>query len=332
MARSLNVALLGLLLAAGVSTMPAATRSAQAAEMDKKAKAEAKEAMRLYKEGRYEDASKIFLKLSIEHPDMLVFVRNLGACFYYMRRFEPALSNLRDYEHRKKDISPDDHAEVARWIAEMERLRDQAAATAAPTAPAATTTASAPAAAPAVTAAAPAVPSPVDAPAAAVAPPATPASPAPPDSTPAASSRTVYPYSQAATPAETPSYTPTSAPQSHYVTPALIEAERQARSGGGARKAVAWILGIIGAAGVGAGAYCTVVALDRFSKVEKQYDPAVERDGKNYAKYQWIGYGAGGALIATALIVGFSGGRSSSLALAPTVGPSSAGAFVSKSF
>ena len=133
MARSLRVLLL--CVAAFTATLPLAAAPAAAAEMDKNAKADAKTAMRFYKEGNYEDAAKIFVKLSVAYPNMLVFVRNLGACYYYMRRYEPALSNLRDYEHRKKDIAPDDRAEVAGWIGEMERLRDQAAAAAAPAPP-----------------------------------------------------------------------------------------------------------------------------------------------------------------------------------------------------
>jgi hypothetical protein len=59
---------------------------------------------------------------------MLVFERNLGACFYYLRKPEPAISNLRHYLLRKKDIAPDDKQVVERWIAEMERLREQESA------------------------------------------------------------------------------------------------------------------------------------------------------------------------------------------------------------
>ena len=109
MARSLKVLLL-FCLADFAATLPLATPAA-GAEMDKNARADAKTAMSLYKEGNYEDAAKIFVKLSMAYPDMLVFVRNLGACYYYLRRYEPALSNLRDYEHRKKDMAADDRAE-----------------------------------------------------------------------------------------------------------------------------------------------------------------------------------------------------------------------------
>ncbi|HEY5284326.1 MAG TPA: hypothetical protein VIM14_16155, partial [Polyangia bacterium] len=131
MASSLRVGLLGLFVSAFAANLSIQAGPAAAAEMDKTAKADAKTAMRFYKEGNYEDAAKVFVKLSVAYPDMLVFVRNLGACYYYMRRYEPALSNLRDYLHRKKDLAPDDRAEVSAWIGEMERVRDQTLAVAA---------------------------------------------------------------------------------------------------------------------------------------------------------------------------------------------------------
>ena len=406
MARSLRVALVGLCLAAFAAALPLAARPAAAAEMDKNAKADAKTAMRFYKEGNYEDAAKIFVKLSVAYPDMLVFVRNLGACYYYMRRYEPALSNLRDYEHRKKDIAPDDRAEVAGWIGEMERMRDQSAAAAVP--------------APAPTAVAPAlapvpIPVPVAAPTAPVAAPGSPESTAPaappPAQPPAAAQASAVPPSQQPVQPIDSTYAPQGQygaqpqpgyPQSQYGTqpqpgypqgqygaqpqpgypqgqygaqpqpgypqgqyggqpgypntqypspaggyppaqsayppgayaPAGVAAPAtQPPSGGGGRKAAAWILGITGVGGLAAGGVCTALALDRFSKVQKKYDPAVEKQGKDFAIYQWIGYGAGAALLTTAIIVG-SGGSSSPppVALAPVVGPGAAGAALSGSF
>jgi hypothetical protein len=311
--------------------------------MDKNAKADAKEAMRFYKAGDYDDAAKIFLKLSIAYPDMLVFVRNLGACYYYMRRFEPALSNLRDYVHRKKDIAPDDRAEVEGWIGEMERLRDQAATAAAAPGPAvgpAQTAAEAPAASSA-------------APATAVAPAAAPAAFGPPTGYPPAGTQPAYPQTQYPYPPNQahpvqgyPSYLSgnessqpgygTSAPGDGRYPPAGVTAPAPAPqpqpSSGGARKTVAWILGGVGAASVLAGVYCTVTALDRFSTIEKKYDPSAEKEGNNFAKAQWVGYGVGAALMTTAIIVGVSGGSSSSVALAPAVGQGSGGAVVRGSF
>jgi hypothetical protein len=140
-------------------------RTAEAAGLDKKGTTEAKEASQLYKQGHYEEAAQIFARLSVNYPDMEIFERNLGACFYYLHKPEPALSNLRRYLGRKKDIAPDDKAVVDRWIDEMEKLSAQnAAASSQPVVP--------PLAEPAAPAPAP-EPSPVPP------PPAEPAAPAP---------------------------------------------------------------------------------------------------------------------------------------------------------
>jgi tetratricopeptide (TPR) repeat protein len=81
-------------------SMPLCEGRALAAGLTAKDTARAKQARQLYKEGRYEDAAKLFSRLSSAYPDMLVLTRNLGACYYYLRRPEPALSNLREYLRR----------------------------------------------------------------------------------------------------------------------------------------------------------------------------------------------------------------------------------------
>jgi hypothetical protein len=98
---------------------------ALAAGLDDKAAGELQEAKRLYKSGRYEQAAEIFSHLSAAHPDFPVFARNAGACYYYLQRTEPALSNLRDYLLTQKRITVEDRTEVEGWISEMEKLRDQ---------------------------------------------------------------------------------------------------------------------------------------------------------------------------------------------------------------
>jgi hypothetical protein len=399
MARSLRAPLLFAVTLICAVALPAAMSPARAAELDKKGKADAKEAMRFYKEGNYEDAAKVFARLSVNYPDTLVFVRNLGACYYHLRRWEPAISNLRDYEHRKKDIADDDRAEISGWIGEMERLRDQASRH--PFA-----SASAPALAPSTQAAAPPVaPEPVGGSVVAgravatVAPPesahaaATPPAPAPPaatdgatpvpatpalappapatpvggttpspeaGATPAAEQPQAYPpaqwgaqstyppgpygYQPGYPPAQSPYGSPSGAaypaspgyPQGYppgAYAPAPAGQAAAAAGPGSGRKVAAWILGLTGVAAVGAGAICTFKALDDFSKVEKRYDPALEDEGKQFAVAQWVGYGVGGALLATALIVGASGGSSSSgVALAPAAGPGTAGATLAGTF
>jgi len=355
---------LGLGIAMFIAAVPLTTRPVLAAEMDKKAKADAKDAMRLYKEGSYEDAAKIFVRLSIAYPDMLVFVRNLGACYYYMRRYEPALSNLRDYEHRKKDMAPDDRAEVAGWIGEMERMRDQAASASAVSSPA-----------PVVAPLAPPVPVAVPVPSApepAVAASSSSAQPPSGQASPATATATQGPYGaepqppyaqgaygaqpqpaypQGAYPQGTygaqPGYPPgpygsptTYPPGAPYppgtYQPAGVAAPAnppQAAGGaGGGRKAAAWILGIVGVGGIAAGGFFTALTLDRFHKVQTKYDPAVEKEGKKFAVLQWVCYGSGAALLTTAIIVGSGGGSQPRVALAPAVGPGLAGASLSGSF
>lgn len=103
---------------------------ALAAGLDNKAAGDLQEAKRLYKSGKYEEAADIFSRLSAAHPDLPVFARNAGACYYYLRRPEPALSNLRDYLYSQKRITTEDRTEVEGWIMEMEKLRDQNAPTA----------------------------------------------------------------------------------------------------------------------------------------------------------------------------------------------------------
>jgi hypothetical protein len=164
-------------------------RGALAAELDPQSEELAKQATLLYREGRYQEAANLYAKLSVDHPDMPIFERNMGACFYYLKWPEPALSNLRNYLNHKRGITPDDKAVVDRWIEEMEQLRHAGAGL--PTARPATP--SAPAAPPpspptsSVAAAPPAAPAPT--PATRSAPTALPA----PTLAPAAPSATTTP-------------------------------------------------------------------------------------------------------------------------------------------
>jgi tetratricopeptide (TPR) repeat protein len=109
-------------------SLPVHEGRALAAGLTAKDTAEAKEARQLYKAGQYEAAAEIFLRLSGKYPDMLVLTRNLGACYYYLHRPEPALSNLREYLQREENITAEDRREVEAWIVEMEKLRSQTAA------------------------------------------------------------------------------------------------------------------------------------------------------------------------------------------------------------
>jgi len=108
-------------LAAGAAAL--SQRTALAADFDQKGEAQAKEATRLFHRGMYEAAAAIYARLAVDYPAMVIFHRNLGACYYYLNKPEPALSNLRQYLTRRSDISPEDKAAVERWIDEMEKLR-----------------------------------------------------------------------------------------------------------------------------------------------------------------------------------------------------------------
>lgn len=193
MARRIVLFLVLTTLAAVGANLPQLQQTALAAGLDQKGKADAKEATRLFKQGQYEEAAQIFARLSVDYPDMEIFERNLGACFYYLGKPEPALSNLRRYLGRRKDIAPDDKAAVDRWIDEMEKLRAQNAAASLPPAP--------PVPPPAEAAAAPPVPVVAPTVAAPVAPAPPPKADEPAQAIPAAAS---IPPAIAPTPSEAP--------------------------------------------------------------------------------------------------------------------------------
>jgi tetratricopeptide (TPR) repeat protein len=109
-------------------SLPICEGVAVASPLSAKDDARAKQARQLYKEGQYEEAAKIFSSLSIDYPEKLGFTRNLGACYYHLRRPEPAISNLQEYLKLAQNIDVEDRTEVDGWIAEMEKLRDQPAA------------------------------------------------------------------------------------------------------------------------------------------------------------------------------------------------------------
>jgi hypothetical protein len=134
MAPRLRLVWLVLVVSTAAANLPRLESAALAAGLDLKGEATAKEASGLYRQGLYEDAAKLFAKLTVDYPDMPIFERSLGACFYYLHKPEPALSNLRNYLVHRQDIPADDKAVVDRWIDEMEKLRAQTRATAMPAA------------------------------------------------------------------------------------------------------------------------------------------------------------------------------------------------------
>lgn len=81
--------------------------------------------------GRYAEALELFAKLYAETPDP-VYLHNIGRCHQKMREPDKAIDAFRDYLAKSKKISSDDRATIERYIAEMEKLRDEQAAKTAP--------------------------------------------------------------------------------------------------------------------------------------------------------------------------------------------------------
>jgi tetratricopeptide (TPR) repeat protein len=112
-----------LLLFIALSLGYQAQNASLAAVLDKDGEAAAKQATDLFNQGRYEEAAPLYSKLLVDYPSMVIFYRNLGACYYHLRRPEPALSSLGRYLRLRRNIAPDDKAVVDGWIAEMKQLQ-----------------------------------------------------------------------------------------------------------------------------------------------------------------------------------------------------------------
>jgi hypothetical protein len=272
--------------------------SAMAAGLDAKGKAELKEATRFYKQGQYEAAARVLTNLVVDHPEMPNLLRNLGACYYYLRRPEPALSNLRDYLARKQsDIAAADKQEVERWIDEMERLRAQNVA-----APVVS-----PAAAPVLPV--PAVPSPAaPAEASAVIPaPIAPAPsvPAPPPAAPPAAA----PFPEPAFPGAPAAATAPPAPpawQSAAPSESVVAAVAPPPAAPGRGLRVAGIAcGVVGLASIGTGIYFYSRASHYSDKVSDatKWNSTDYDAGKSAVTMQWVFYGIGGGALATGTVL-----------------------------
>ena len=342
----------GLLLL--VAAIPAwRTEHALAAGLDDKGAGELQEAKRLYKSGKYEQASEIFSRLSAAHPDFPIFARNAGACYYYLQRADPAIAKLRDYLLTQRRIAPEDRTEVEGWISEMENLRDQNAplpsppvgSVLTPTTPSASgydyspgypaTSATDPtrivAPVPAQSASRGQIPSYGAQPQGYSLPTGPQPAPPPPNG---------YGYGQASPPASvpTPQPYPSRILSSSYPHPSQIEgppvaadAAPDARHQREAKSNVkAWIAGGFGVALLVTGGVFTYRSQSAFSDTVNQYDAERDRSGKDYALIAAGCYGFGAASAVTAAILVLVGDHhaSSSIALAPVIRSDTAGAVV----
>jgi hypothetical protein len=114
-----------------------------------------------------------------------------------------------------------------------------------------------------------------------------------------------------------------------------------AQPSGGVRRTLGFVLGGVGVAGLATGAVTGLLALDRASTV-KAHCPGLACDPQGLSaasQGQWlaststVAFIAGGVLVAAgAYFVFFGGSRSSSVAIAPAVGPQTGGAILQGAF
>jgi len=309
MASRLKLVWLVVALLAVAANLPRLEPVALAAGLDSSGEATAKEASGLYRQGLYEDAAKLFAKLVVDYPDMLIFERSLGACFYYLRKPEPALSNLRNYLMHRKDIPADDKVVVDRWIDEMEKLRAQNAAV--PVAPP-------------LTAESPRGPQPrLDG------PPALPPSEAPP-------AELQPPISQS--PATARPVPPQAQPIPPDVQGSAASGQQASGTTTGSGLRIAGIAcGALGLASIGTAIYYYTRATSLSDKVTgaNPASPSDYQAGKDAETMQWVFYGVGAAALATGTVLyllGYSQATPAQVSLAPILGPRSAGLSVQGGF
>ena len=295
-----------------------------AAGLDDKGKSTLKDATRLYKQGHYEEAAKLLTELAVDHPEMANLQRNLGASYYYLRRPEPALSNLRSYlASKKNDITPDDKAEVERWIDEMEKLRalsDDASGAPRPDTRAAPRPVE-------LRPVAPSVPSPQQ------------PSPMPPQALPVQQPSPSGPVASPPEPQSPPPVQPDPAGIFLQAQPQLLAAQEplslswQTTSGvtnGRGLRVAGIACGALGLASVGTAVYFHSRATSLSDKITHA-NPASASDyqaGKDAESMQWVFYGIGTSALATGAVLyllGHSKSDTAQVGVAPVLGPGAVG-------
>jgi len=92
-------------------------------------------ARELFATGRYAEALEIYGRLYAEtmHP---TYMRNIARCFQNLGEPDKAILSFREYLRQSADLTPEQRAQVEGYIAEMEALKRQRDAAAAPREPA----------------------------------------------------------------------------------------------------------------------------------------------------------------------------------------------------
>jgi tetratricopeptide (TPR) repeat protein len=129
--------------------------------------------------------------------------------------------------------------------------------------------------------------------------------------------------------APTPTPAPAPAPAPAYVTATAATPVAESSPGKGLRTG-GIVCGAAGVAFIGAGIFFGVEAQAYARTVEKGsiFNPNYDDRGKLYAKLQWVGYGVGGALLATGAVLyglGLHAESSPMVAVLPTLMPGGAG-------
>jgi len=256
----------------------------------------------LFDVGRWDDAAAEFEQAYAARNDP-IFIYNMAQAFRRKGDVRRAFNLYKNYLIKAPN-SPQ-RAEVEERIESLKKQLE--AANREVTSPTSDSSTSSVAPAPA-----PVVPAPVPAPALAPAP--APA-PAPTPATAAAPS-----------PAPPPDYAPASAPveppaPAYVQAPAPVPAS-SSTPGRGLRVA-GIICGATGLAAVGAGVFFSLETDDYSSTVSRGdiFNPNFDDRGKLYEKLQWVGYGAGAALVATGAVLyglGVSSSTAAGVALTPT--------------
>ena len=262
----------------------------------------------LFDVGRWDDAAAEFEQAYAARNDP-IFIYNMAQAFRRKGDARRAFNLYKNYLIKAPNSPQREEVE-----ARIESLKKQLEAAnhevTSPT-PDSSTSSVAPAPAPVVPAPVPApAPAPATAPAPAPAPAPTPATAAAP----------------APSPALAPDYAPTLAPveppaPAYVQAPAPVPAS-SSTPGRGLRVA-GIICGATGLAAVAAGVFFSLETDDYSSTVSRGdiFNPNFDDRGKLYEKLQWVGYGAGAALVATGAVLyglGVSSSRAAGVALAPT--------------